>query len=452
MIARVVRDFLPSGRKSKKTIRNYQISHVRNMEFGDHLASVISDDRETRRIGISDDILMINPKIANVKEVVDGRFWRVKSFNMLDTRSATDFPRQIDVFRNEFDMETFGLFKGIDMTNLLIAGGSVARVIQACRIDNDVDVFVYGLDSTNAEARIGKFFDDLQSKIKEQYYMSILVKTEWTTTITINFKLKIQFIHRLFATKAEILQSFDLPSSAVGYDGKDLFFTRRAFFSFENQVLWFDPSRYSETGDFRLYKYMNMGFSLIIQGDHSKTTDFQFGKLKIGKIIRVDVEKRSTLVDIDMYPKLCTNTSDYIDPEDSQMFEFSQIVRSIIVNRKVRVFAAPTFKELMAGDFTRLAGFVGYGRKYAERSFKSLLKYLAKIFTTGEVIDLVMLQSNGLDNEFCDRIRRRELKIFNASIVGYNPKISWIPVDPSKQLTSSFHPVEMSEKDWMLFH
>jgi hypothetical protein len=60
------------------------------------------------------------------------------------------------------------------------------------------------------------------------------------------------------------LHGFDLGSSAVGFDGKDVYFTTLSKFSYENMVNVVDTTRRSTTYERRLHKYLKRGFSIAI--------------------------------------------------------------------------------------------------------------------------------------------------------------------------------------------
>ena len=76
----------------------------------------------------------------------------------------------------------------------------------------------------------------------------------------------LQVIFRLYASKSEILCGFDLGSSAVGFDGQDVWFTDLGRFAHEFGYNIVDPSRRSLTYEARLRKYRNRGFDIIMPG------------------------------------------------------------------------------------------------------------------------------------------------------------------------------------------
>jgi hypothetical protein len=77
---------------------------------------------------------------------------------------------------------------------------------------------------------------------------------------------KIQFIFRLYASVSEILHGFDLGASAVGFDGKNVWFTALGKFAYEYGLSIVDVTRRSPSYEARLLKYMQRGFRLAAPG------------------------------------------------------------------------------------------------------------------------------------------------------------------------------------------
>jgi hypothetical protein len=74
----------------------------------------------------------------------------------------------------------------------------------------------------------------------------------------------IQIIQRLYNSPSEILHGFDLGSSAVGFNGKDVIFTSLSKLSYEYSINVIDTSRRSTTYEKRLYKYFDKSFDIVM--------------------------------------------------------------------------------------------------------------------------------------------------------------------------------------------
>jgi len=92
---------------------------------------------------------------------------------------------------------------------------------------------------------------------------------------------------RLYSSPQEVLIGFDLGSSAVGYDGKKVFFTSLGKLSYEYMVNVLYPSRRSTTYEERLVKYYKRGFSIVLpKFDISKlrTNYFKYNLVEVEEL------------------------------------------------------------------------------------------------------------------------------------------------------------------------
>jgi len=160
----------------------------------------------------------------------------------------------------------------LDMTNILIAGGSVSNSILRANIISDIDMFIYGTDINGANECVTRILEYLTS------HKSVEIKSYKINkyNITIHFKTTnskrgiwfsentLQIMFRLYKTKSEILHGFDIGSSAVGFDGRNILFTSLSKFSYEYRCNILDVTRRSTTYERRLIKYFKRGFDIIL--------------------------------------------------------------------------------------------------------------------------------------------------------------------------------------------
>jgi hypothetical protein len=73
-----------------------------------------------------------------------------------------------------------------------------------------------------------------------------------------------QVILRMYRSPSEILQGFDVDCCCVGYDGKDIWLTQRALYSFCNGLNTINFDRMSPSYEWRLAKYGTRGFAIYI--------------------------------------------------------------------------------------------------------------------------------------------------------------------------------------------
>lgn len=179
------------------------------------------------------------------------------------------------ILRNLY--KNYPIIKGMNMTNVLIAGGAICNAITDNR-KTDLDIFIYGVDEYGANQTMFRILDHL-SKLSEGYKFKF-IKIVNALTIHIDIKkgscyngkeysyfdreYTLQIIFRLYKTKSEILHSFDMGSACVGFDGTDILFTTLSKFSYEYGCNIVDNTRRSTTYERRLVKYFRRGFKIIM--------------------------------------------------------------------------------------------------------------------------------------------------------------------------------------------
>jgi len=144
----------------------------------------------------------------------------------------------------------------LDFKNIIIAGGYICNKLIFRNTDTcDVDIFIYGLSNHKATNKI-------------HYILKLFnIQTIYRSKYSINFTYrnrKIQIILRLYKTFSSVLHGFDLGSSAVGYNGHDIYFTSLSKFSYEHGLNIVDTTRRSTTYEKRLIKYFNRGFDIVV--------------------------------------------------------------------------------------------------------------------------------------------------------------------------------------------
>ena len=227
-------------------------------------------------------------------------------------KKINDYSDKKNIIRNNGSFkkkfyEQYQCLQEIDMSNLLIAGGSIRNIIFGNSDSTDIDIFIYGInDLAEGKKRIEKFILDVQKNIQNIHdgtfvkdelkeleneikknptgknqlvsefnkkyankynpnkSTGISVVSNGNTITILSAYEEIQLILRLYKTKSSILHGFDLGSSAVGFDGKYVYFTTLSKFCYENMVNILDCTRRSTTYESRLIKYFNYGFDIIL--------------------------------------------------------------------------------------------------------------------------------------------------------------------------------------------
>ncbi len=146
---------------------------------------------------------------------------------------------------------------------MVIAGGYLYEHILSSNDDRnyrnrrdiiDIDCFFYGKSVKEINSifkKISKFFNSDHSIIesRNQYVYN------FQYTDSEGYDYIFQFILKIFENKSSIIGQFDVTSSSVLYDGKNVLFTPISAFSYATLYNYVDTMRASPTYEQRLFKY-----------------------------------------------------------------------------------------------------------------------------------------------------------------------------------------------------
>jgi len=159
--------------------------------------------------------------------------------------------------------EEYSVLKNLDFSNVLIAGGIFSFIRNNYRIGNsDLDLFIYGLDEEGSKQKLREIFEHVRQQTlheKLQVYVSKL-----SFTMIINGCVKIQIILRRYRDIAHILNSFDLGSSAMGFDGENIWMSALGQFAWQYNVNIINPRRFCPNYVPRLIKYLKRDFAIAL--------------------------------------------------------------------------------------------------------------------------------------------------------------------------------------------
>lgn len=136
-------------------------------------------------------------------------------------------------FKKQFDVFTNGMLSSptLDWNNMVVAGGSVLaslrglesplnkKLMKSLYSSADVDIFLYGLTVSQAEAKIKHIFSEIKKVNKDVHY----VRTPNTLTLFAGSpSLPVQIVMSLYTSVEEILLNFDLDCISVAYTGNQV--------------------------------------------------------------------------------------------------------------------------------------------------------------------------------------------------------------------------------------
>lgn len=246
-----------------------------------NITKILADDLEARS-----NVEMREKDIYSLEDLSDKK-WDFNSPTMilypsfLDTAICDFIITDTNEVVRKF-LEIYPILEGVDMSNFLIAGGSICNIIVGFSIITDIDIFVYGLDLEEVPERMNKFIRDLDLDRRK----GKIIKTKFATTITIEHRLEenveedvgpleltIQIIHRLYDSPSQVLHGFDIGSCSVGLimvngskdasEGSKVITTGLGRIALEYKINIWDPLKRGIAYEYRLAKYFKRGFNIV---------------------------------------------------------------------------------------------------------------------------------------------------------------------------------------------
>lgn len=406
---------------------------------------------------------------------------------MFDYNNSIKLCTNIDDFKCKF-YEQYPFLNGLNMLNMFIAGGSVGENIRSTkntRSKSDVDFFIYGLDIDQANIRVKSWVCDLISSAKAH----ILEKRKWESeknnkvmpkinyndelncemirnnnTLLINILgVSIQLIFRLYKSKSEILHGFDLGSSAVGFDGDQVYLTSLGKFCYEHSCNIIDTTRRSTTYEYRLEKYFNRGFNIVLPSlnlSQLRKEYFQF-HLNEACILPYFVFSYSDIIGnkivVNEFYNKYSETSDYKLEDINEYNSFQMNLYNIVNDVDYFYYTSTLIDEieilskpprLSKGSIVSFYEILRKELNHSKIDVGKLKRYLP--CESASVIAKNMIE-NTIPN-YLDSLINRQIKIVLEKLEILqkkdHTKIRWITENPGSQLCGSFNPIFKDEKDW----
>ncbi|KAK0542677.1 hypothetical protein OC845_006500 [Tilletia horrida] len=187
-------------------------------------------------------------------------------------------------FIRRFDAMTAGILKGLDWTNVIVAGGLPLAVLTSVTNEqaeqyqgSDIDLYLHGLNAKQATAKlqeIEKIYSanlPIDDKTGENIEFAVIRNSQTVTFVPERYSSRrVQVILKLCANPMAVLLNFDLDQVGLAYDGTEVYMlprTARAIITsytvFTMDLIHgsFLSSR-KATQDQRVFKYASRGFGL----------------------------------------------------------------------------------------------------------------------------------------------------------------------------------------------
>lgn len=229
----------------------------------------------------------------------DVKLFSIKDYNIDDANTTIIVPNiteknscTLDEFK--YRMKTDVLMSDIvdlDMSNIVVAGGSVARIIlnHPYTSQSDIDIFLVEdnkMSPLTIEVATTKLESIRQYLIKKWGSENLTIfRTEKCVTFFNHTNSKqVQVILRLYESKMAVINDFDLGSCSVVYDGEDVYFNSLGKFAYETGLNIYDLRYQRYSYEARIVKYMARGFGMMFKNLSLKTVANYPYNVKIGKL------------------------------------------------------------------------------------------------------------------------------------------------------------------------
>jgi len=194
-------------------------------------------------------------------------------------------------FVRTFERITKGALKGLDWSNVLVAGGMALTTLvhidpskdDECHVrDCDIDLYLYGLTPDEANRKIEEVYDVWSKNLPPANQQKLVVKNAKTINLLPSYpNRRIQIILKLLQSPTQILLNFDLDACAIGFDGSRVLMLPRfaravetGYSVFTMDLIWgHHLGDRRATQEKRVFKYADRGFGLRILPSYAKSLE-----------------------------------------------------------------------------------------------------------------------------------------------------------------------------------
>ena len=184
-------------------------------------------------------------------------------------------------FCKVFERITRGALRGLDWSNVFVAGGMALTTLlhtdpskdddRAVR-DPDIDIYIYGLGPEDANRKVEEIHD-IWVRSLPATAQRLVVKSAKTINLLSTYPhRRLQIVLKLLAAPTDVLLNFDLDACAIGFDGSRVLMLPRCaraietgYSVFTMDLVWgHHLSERRASHKVRIYQYADLGFGLRI--------------------------------------------------------------------------------------------------------------------------------------------------------------------------------------------
>lgn len=473
------------------------------MAAQDELANVLYNDKLARQGN--------NSNLYGLEDINFKNDWVYTYPTIFSPDAATNRTSVIteqELFNTIFHQKYGVLLSKVDYSNILIAGGAVGSTLLQKDLNNDVDIFIYGLNPDQATEKIINLIQQIyesyeDAMIKKQHsnedettddqieslVANLRTKRHMNNTrnkycINIEFKeapisrskhnivefipdakvYKIQIILRLYKNISEILHGFDMGSSAIGYDGQRLYFTDLGKFAYEYSANIVDPSRRSTTYEYRLYKYFRRGFHIILPDFDIKKLRTDYLKYGLDEVCQLPyfpfTYKQVKGNKIYLHRLLTKENSERSERSDYQ--DYINEYKIFYLNLKNLVKNDDNYyyySEQMNFDIITIPPYISRSRiidfydtlekkMYYRLKVKTLSNYFSEPVLSQLFMAMVKESGSEVISSLIEQQKEIILSRFDTMQNSNHASVQWMTQNPGTQISGSFNPILSDPADW----
>lgn len=281
------------------------------------------------------------------------------------------FREALNRFAERWDVaspEPSTLLDKLDLSNVVIAGGAVLRVLLGHDLsvdaEGDLDLFLVGLDDEAAMwDKVKAIFASLKEQVAAEHAALpnpqawqnrdkrdiLAVRSTSAITFVLPSRRSIQVMLTRYSCVADVLLNFDIDTCQVAFDGERVLCTHAAMRAINHRVLLADPTIRHRGYESRLRKYALRGFGVAVAGLDVSRISHQLltGSWATfsGELCRYKFEVELSAAEIYREP-------DTLESADTK-YKLYSIGSAVPDLAKLVVFAAYDAADFTAGEYPR---------------------------------------------------------------------------------------------------
>lgn len=194
-------------------------------------------------------------------------------------------------FCEVFERITHGVLRGLDWSNVLVAGGMALTTLLHTDPSNDddravrdpnIDLYIYGLGPEDANRKIEEVHDTWARNLPATAQARLVVKNAKTINLLSSYPhRRIQIVLKLLPSPTDVLLNFGLDACAIAFDGSRVLMLPRCaraietgYSVFTMDLVWgHHLGNRTASQENRIFKYADRGFGLRILPSYCRSLE-----------------------------------------------------------------------------------------------------------------------------------------------------------------------------------